>query len=445
MQTLKGFPFAELEFGKDGNPVDPGAGARILAELKADPPRHLLVFSHGWNNNMQQAKELYTGFLDSLSKVMGRVAWAGAPPRFAVVGVYWPSIKFDDESLIPGQEAGLGADLDAGILAQLDLLKETVESPAAQKALLEAKTLVPRLEDDAAARARFMDLVRSALPSQSDDGDLPGDFLAMDGEEAMDALSMPQPVVTVVPGDGGGAASMGIGGDTAAGSESPAGEAAFLGAIFGKLKAGALMAANLTTYYTMKERAFTVGTKGLAPILQGLVQGLPGTTVHLAGHSFGARLVTSALKASQAVPGFRIGSLSLLQAAFSHHGFALKFDGDRDGFFRAAITGSAIDGPVIVTHTPKDLAVGIAYPLASRLARQDAAGIQENASRWGGLGANGARNTPEATDLTMLPVGGPYAFQKGAVYNLAAKAFISGHGDVAGEAVAYAFLRAATT
>ncbi len=438
MQTLKGFPFAELEFGKDGNPVDPGAGARILAELKADPPRHLLVFSHGWNNNMAQAKDLYERFLDSLSKVAARTSIAGGPPRFAVVGIYWPSIKFDDEALIPGQEAGLGADLDAGILSQLDLLKETVDSPDAAKALQEAKALVPRLEDDAGARKRFMDLVRSALPSQSDDGDLPGNFRDMDGEEAMEALSMPQPVVPVASGDGGGAAAL------EAGDGSAAGEAAFLGSIFGKLKAGALMAANLTTYYTMKERAGIVGAKGLAPILQSFVQGLPGTTVHLAGHSFGARLVTSALKTCQAVPGFRIGSLSLLQAAFSHHGFALKFDGDRNGFFRPAITGPALDGPVIVTHTPKDRAVGIAYPLASRLARQDAAGIQENASRWGGLGANGARNTPEATDLTMLPVGGPYAFQKGAVYNLAAKAYISGHGDVGGEAVAYAFLRAAT-
>lgn len=45
----------------------------------------------------------------------------------------------------------------------------------------------------------------------------------------------------------------------------------------------------------MKERAGLVGQVGLNPLLRSLQAALPAVRLHLAGHSFGGRLVTAAV------------------------------------------------------------------------------------------------------------------------------------------------------
>jgi len=90
-------------------------------------------------------------------------------------------------------------------------------------------------------------------------------------------------------------------------------------------------------------------------------------------------------------------SVSLLQAAFSHNGLSGGFgDGGKDkGFFRAIIDHKRVSGPIIITHTKNDRAVGIAYPLASRIAGQNAAALGDQNDPYGGMGRNGAQNTAE--------------------------------------------------
>ena len=100
--------------------------------------------------------------------------------------------------------------------------------------------------------------------------------------------------------------------------------------------------------------------------------------------------------------------MSLLQAAFSHYGFSQKWDDANDGAFRRVVTGHAVAGPTIITCTDNDKAVGLAYPIASLLAGQDAAGIGDKNDKYGGIGRNGAQKTPEARDLSLLDVGGTY-------------------------------------
>ena len=102
-----------------------------------------------------------------------------------------------------------------------------------------------------------------------------------------------------------------------------------------------------------------------------------------------------------------------------------------------------VAGPILITHTRNDSAVGIAYPIASRIARQDNADLGDADDKFGGIGRNGAIHTPEAVAGELLAVGGSYAFVQGKLYNLQADAFISGHSDVTGPAVAHAVLAAA--
>jgi hypothetical protein len=102
-----------------------------------------------------------------------------------------------------------------------------------------------------------------------------------------------------------------------------------------------------------------------------------------------------------------------------------------------------ITGPIIITHTKNDKAVGIAYPLASRIAGQNAAALGDQDDPYGGMGRNGAQHTKEADDRFTLGLPGtPYAFGKGKIHNISSD-LIQDHSDVRRIEVAYAILSAA--
>ncbi|MEM8934677.1 MAG: hypothetical protein AAGE94_26010, partial [Acidobacteriota bacterium] len=136
-------------------------------------------------------------------------------------------------------------------------------------------------------------------------------------------------------------------------------------------------------------------------------------------------------------------SMVLLQAAFSHHGFAPLSGGRPQGIFRRAVAVPKVSGPIFVTHTANDRAVGLAYPIASRIASQRAQSLGGPDDIYGGLGRNGARDTPEAIFGTLQPVGVPYQLAAGRrIHNLLADDFISGHSDIKGREVAHVLLSA---
>lgn len=166
--------------------------------------------------------------------------------------------------------------------------------------------------------------------------------------------------------------------------------------------------------------------------------------VHLVGHSFGGRLVTVAAHAlDDNTPQV---TLSLLQAAFSHNGLSGDFGGGKAGAFREVLADRRASGPILITHTKNDKAVGIAYPLASRIASQNAAALGDRNDPYGGMGRNGAQRTDEVlgNETELAAVGHDYGFAPGKVYNLLADAFIADLGAVRGVQVAYAILSAAS-
>ena len=191
----------------------------------------------------------------------------------------------------------------------------------------------------------------------------------------------------------------------------------------------------------MKERAGVVGARGLNPLLRELRADRNETRIHLVGHSFGGRLVTAATVGQPGDEPVSLDTVSLLQAAFSHFGFASRYEGDKDGFFRRMVTDDMVRGPVLITHSVHDTAVGYAYPLASRLAGHNAAGLGDAGDRFGGIGRNGAQKTPEAISL-QLQKAGEYDFASPSVVNLNADDVISGHSDIRSEPVAFAVLSA---
>src|SRR5574341_2481816 len=101
-----------------------------------------------------------------------------------------------------------------------------------------------------------------------------------------------------------------------------------------------------------------------------------------------------------------------------------------------------VSGPTMITCTPNDIAVGQAYPIASRIANQAASAIGDKDDLCGGIGRNGAQHTPESVEAELLPVPSTYQLEARKIYNLHADAFISDHGDVTGPEVAQAMLAA---
>jgi len=198
----------------------------------------------------------------------------------------------------------------------------------------------------------------------------------------------------------------------------------------------------LATYYQMKDRAGLIGESGLNPRLRELRERAPAARLHLVGHSFGGRLVTAATVGAPGAPAVEPDSVTLLQAAFSHYGFAEDYEPGKNGFFRRMLSDHMTRGPVLVTHSTRDSAVGSAYPLASRLAGFAASALGDKNDRYGGIGRNGAQKTPEAITGWLGRTGTTYAFKAGHIHNLNADTVILDHSDIRGEQVAYAILSA---
>jgi hypothetical protein len=440
------FPGVELEFDLNANPVDDAnnaltpdaAVAPISSGIAAAGATDLFVISHGWNNDKQEARDLYAAFFTTAQALVSNGTVAIPPGRkLFVVAILWPSARFVDPSEIPG---GAAAAIDPAVLVlqkQLQVLRAAFAgSPAAQASIDAALAASAKLDSDPNAASAFV-IALNALPSA-------------DAEEHDSITTAVSSAVAAAQQPGSGSDASAVltslatlpppnAPPTAAGDD--AGGAA---GIFDTIKAGALSLASLFTYKTMKERAGIVGHSGLAPILGAIRTTYPSLRIHLAGHSFGARLVTSAANTPWNGSDLtnQATTLSLLQGAFSHFGFAVNYLSlGHNGAFRDVVGVPAVSGGINITHSVHDMAVGWAYPAASLVFGQVASGVAD-LNPFGGMGADGAVSTPEAIFDDLNAAGQPYVpLPSGIrVRNLCGDQYISGHGDITGNEVVYAVL-----
>jgi hypothetical protein len=418
--------------------AEPQAIADLAKHTVGDGASDVLVLAHGWNETRVGATALYTRLADG---VADRIARRETGDRaFAALGVVWPSLRWADADGV-GVSGG-GASLGDDVLQLHRAIGESVDDAATGA---ELRALVTGL-DTAAGRAAFLETLRRRLPDAAtvaDDDPLPGALAHGDPEELFAAVAAAGGTAELLggpPGDGGDppAGPPGLFTDPL-GSD---GGAAVFG--FGFPDLSPLLLAryliNITSYYTMKERAGLVGSGAVARLVAELHAQDPAVRVHLAGHSFGARVVAAAATASS-VP---VQSLTLLQGAFSHVGFAPAEAERPVGAFRPALT-DGVRGPVVVTHTHNDRSVTLAYAIASRVARQVADALGGPDDPYGGIGANGAVQTPEAVFEELADRDATYAFVPGQVHNLQADRFVKHHLDIRGPEVSNALLQAMLT
>jgi hypothetical protein len=116
------------------------------------------------------------------------------------------------------------------------------------------------------------------------------------------------------------------------------------------------------------------------------------------------------------------------------------------GFFRDVVEAKRVAGPILITYTKNDTAVGLAYPIASRINNDVAMAIGDENDKFGGIGRNGAREMAsgevDRIETVLRETGGKYAFSAGKVFNLLGDAFIKNHGDVTGKQIVNAVLNA---
>ncbi|MGG8405147.1 serine-threonine protein kinase [Streptomyces sp. 12297] len=384
-------PFTELTFDADGDP-DPGQRAALLRLDATD----LVVFSHGWNSDRSVATRLYDRFFAPFPEL------AAPGVRLGYAGVLWPAMRFSDEPIPdfdPPKAAGgreSGPALDAATRAALGEFWPG-RGPELDR-IAELLRLQPESE---AAFAEFGSLVRSLAG-------LPDGLVTATTAATASATT----AVAGSAGGGGqvpaifGADTLGVCADftqalveSGAAPPSPGGAAASLSGGLRTLWNGGKELLRQATYYTMKKRAGHIGEHGLGPVLGQLARTRPALRVHLVGHSFGARLVSCSLRGLP--PEVRtVKSLTLLQGAFSHYAFAASLPHERRRGGHLGGLHGRVDGPVVSCHSRHDSALGVFYPLASRLAR-DSAGFSASDARWGAMGHDGIHAVPGAVRLTL--------------------------------------------
>jgi hypothetical protein len=445
MDNIKGIPYFEVQFDKEGRRLN----ALAIPPGKTD----LIVMSHGWNNDAAAAEDLYVKLFSNFADVTaGDSAFSNR--RIAIIGVIWPSKKFDElmtqlegTGSAPGGAKSLGAadqaEAEATMREAITRAAPAFDDPGDPARIAKLQALVPTLENDEDAQDQFVRILRELIDPSDQNRDQRG------SEDNSDIFFEGQPKLIFqnatqnVPASASAPAESAAAQAKDTGPAEPAGKAQGIGAFFSKAANAVTNLMNLSTYFEMKQRAGTVGKNGVAPLIDELVSQVD--RIHLVGHSFGGRVVTAAAANSKTN---KLHSMSLLQAAFSQNGFSKR----RQGFFRSVIDSRRVSGPIIVTNTKKDLSVGLAYPAASRISGDAASAFGGADDPFGGIGSNGAQQMEQgeisAAAVSLEPVASPYKWEVGRIHNLTDDRFIvdpkggDAHGFVFVPEVAWAISRA---
>jgi hypothetical protein len=406
--TIAGVPYRTAAFEADGSLALPPPFDDLANEAN-----EIIVISHGWKTQGQDAYQLYEALLANVfATESGGLA---ARRKLGVMGVVWPSAWFVpsiDQQLATRDLTEAPRDLTLTEFSDAVSRQAGIFGALAPRLVALAHALAADPSDETTANA-FIKLASSApgLSQSANDPELKAvhDVLGRTPAAVMvRSLQHPQTLFL------SRSAPRGLNvGDIWQGLASGA-------------RAGVVRLLEQLSFYEMKARAGVIGA-GLAKLLSEAQHS--STPIHLIGHSFGARVVTSAAHNYDS-GGSALGSLTMLQGAFSQNALSASFGNGQVGAFAQAY--KKIAGATVITHTHNDSAVSIAYPLACRLANDSSRGLGDAGDDFGAMGANGAQKLPDGTVVTaaMDASAVSYPLTQGHVTNVLADACITGHMDV---------------
>jgi hypothetical protein len=428
-------PWYILPFDKAGVCTAPKTRAHLLATLAAGGFTHVFLFSHGWNNDWKTSTKRYRDFIDAFTKVR-QAAPGGAPGSYRplLVGVFWPStalvLPWEKPPVMAAAAGDPRAAADEAVEEGLDELAEIApELPAGQRERFYELAGAERLSG-----AEALELAALLAPLYGQGGD-PEDGGEVPAPETLLGLwrALPAPPAPAVDPD-----DFGFAPDATA----PAGPPA---AAFDLSSLDPRGAVRAFTVWQMKDRAGTVGANGVAPLLRALLAAAGGARLQLLGHSYGCKVVLSALAGGAPLAAGAVDSVLLLQPAINGWAFAEKVEGeDFPGGYRKVLPW--VRQPILTTFTRKDGPLTKMFHLAVRRKRdlgevQIGAAAPNRFAALGGFGAQGG-TPPEVLEIAMPTAGTAYpAFDAGTrVVALAAHDLIGGHGDIVNPHTAWALL-----
>lgn len=450
METIHGVDFQPIEIDRRGT-LKSGAD-ELAAHAKSRNVSDVVLICHGFRNDENDARRLYSRFLETFAANRTHASLNAklAGRTFAVGGVFWPSMVFPE----PNDSDGAGpsmAESPAADRARLESMKSGLDAPEAKK-IDDLLARVGQAPVDPTARREMagvlLDLVRD-LPVD-DANEMHGALANVTPDELCNAL-MAGTVIVPAPA-GGGSTGTGI---PAPGSGVGVAAAAQGAGPVGKVVGFVPKFLNLTTFLLMFHRCGTVGEKGMSQAVRKIKAAAADARIHLVGHSLGGRAVTACAKALLDAPPVQADTMLLLEAAYSHFGLSAAATASSPvphprGHFRDVIEKKAVKGPIVATHSERDLVVALAYtPMATislnNSRGMNARGIGDETSPFGGIGRNGVLDAAEAEQLDLNDAGVPYAFAAGRIHNLNGSRKVNGvsiidsHGDVTSPAITWAF------
>jgi len=417
------------ELTDDSDGIDGLLSKSIAKRISDEQPTHIFLFSHGWKGDVDAARDQYDRWIKAMLNRPADRARNPSPFKPFWIGLHWPSLLFGDEE-VSGTAFGGGAaplspaEIKATYADRLNLgpdaiplLDTIVDTHMKNAAANELPPEAAQAYSDLAAKIGY----RSAGPSGPPDAE----GAPFDPQQAFDR---------------GTAASVG---------------ANFAG---GGLVDGILGPLRQFSYWTMKKRARAIGESGMHAFVASLMNLAPQTRFHLMGHSFGTIVVSGILggpNARKSLPR-KVDSAALIQGAVSLWAFGDSVHYTlRPGYFNPWVHQQAVRGPIIVSTSVFDKAVGVLYPWASAISFNNGAfdsleADPNNLPLYGAIGRFGICGLPGAENRVMLDENGEYGFQAGRIYNLESSQFIKkmdgisgAHSDIDGPQVAHALWQAA--
>jgi hypothetical protein len=384
---------------------------RILATVKDASPRvtDVFVMSHGWKGDVPAAIDQYNRWIDAMAECTeDRARVRAVRPDFTplLVGFHWPSLPFGEDDM-----GGNSFSTSSGGGAE-DFVN----------------TWADRIADTPAARAALQTLFNAALE------DLEPERLSAEVVLAYQTLDREAGLAQGSPAAAPGADRKSFDPQQLY-LDSVDEEASFSGGIMGAL----LSPLRQLSFWQMKKRAREVGETGGHRFLTALrAAGGPSLRIHLMGHSFGCIVMSSMLRGTDLSHSLTVSSTILIQGALSLWSFARQLPNDEraSGWFRPVIDSQRVTGPLVITTSKFDTAVGKLYPAAAGAAGQVAFDPRRDEfPTYGALGTFGAQGGGTGAHVLVLEPGNvstPIALQRGTIYNAVSDAVIKTGGGMSG-------------
>ncbi|TDN92832.1 hypothetical protein [Microbacterium sp. BK668] len=384
------------------------ASEAALAAIAEPGVTDVFILSHGWQGDYQDAISQYD-------------RWVGAADpdtetddiRPVVVGLHWPSKAWSNRELTDTPSGLLGDEPGEGSVT----VDQAVDEFAAQ------------LGDDPETRRALREVLGYAASISPDEDASAADSLPSEVSEAYRALA----AHLDASGDDDGLLGGGWDPDAVFDDSLTAAEDdGLLGdGFFARLREAVLTPLRQLTFWSGKNHAREFGEGAAADFVRDVMR-TADVRIHLMGHSFGTIVMAGAVRGPgehPTPPPRPVNSLFLVQGAVSLWAFAEEapaaFGGGR-GYFADVLRPEFVSGPIVVTRSSWDYAVGKFYPLAVKLAGQFLLG-DEKAPKYGGIGTFGIHGVDAAVELPALAKGtrSDPGFAPGKLYNIDASGVIA--------------------